>query len=148
MEKIAVFVNDAAYARHLLQPMLQSGAPTQWVLVACAPTLTRHIGRWVSHAAREQWRQRWAAELFTELELTFKSGGSSLEKIVAKRPLEEVSKRLQARLGNLRVLDARRPRLGQADEPITATQPPMEANRWATPVAAMTGMSAMLSLAD
>ena len=56
MEKIAVFVNDAEYARHLLQPMLQGEGPTHWVLVGCAPTLSRHIGRWVSQAARQQWR--------------------------------------------------------------------------------------------
>lgn len=149
MDKIAVFVNDAAYARHVLQPLLQGGAPTHWVLVACAPTLTRHIGRWVSHSAREQWRQRWGAELFAALEPELKSQvGSSVEKLLAKRPLMELSARLAARLDGLRILDARRPRVGTHDEPIIAGQPPANANRWAYPVAATTSLSAVLSLAD
>jgi len=50
METIAVFVNDAAHARHLLQPMLAAADDTHWVLVACPPALTRHVGRWVSKA--------------------------------------------------------------------------------------------------
>jgi len=54
MEKIAVFVNDAAHARHVLEPLLEGGRPTRWIVVACAPKLTRHIGRWVSNAARTQ----------------------------------------------------------------------------------------------
>jgi len=59
METIAVYANDAAYARHLLEPMLH-GAQTRWVVVACPPTLTRHAGRWLSQSARQQWRERWA----------------------------------------------------------------------------------------
>ncbi|HEX6703220.1 MAG TPA: hypothetical protein VF169_00560 [Albitalea sp.] len=148
MEKIAVFVNDAAHARHILQPMLASGVATHWVLVACPPTLTRHIGRWVSNTARQQWRERWAAELFAELEAELKTHGSQLEKIVAKRPLVDVSARLEARLGSLRLLDARRPRLGKEDEPLTANQPAGDGNRWAAPVAITTGLSAVLAMAD
>ena len=41
METIAVFVNEAAAARRILQPMLRADAPTHWVLVACPPVLTR-----------------------------------------------------------------------------------------------------------
>lgn len=149
MEKIAVFVNDAEYAQHLLQPMLQGDEPTHWVLVGCPPTLSRHIGRWVSQSARQQWRERWAAEIFATLEPALAArSGSRVEKMLAGRPLIDVSARLQSRLHNVRLLDARRPRLGKADEPITAEQPAADSSRWAAPVAATTGLAAMLALAD
>lgn len=149
MEKIAVFVNDAEYAQHLLQPMLQGDAPTDWVLIGCPPTLSRHIGRWVSQSARRQWRERWAAEIFAGLEPALVArSGSRVEKMLAGRPLIEVSARLQARLQNVRFFDARRPRLGKIDEPITADQPAADGSRWAAPVAATTGLAAMLALAD
>ena len=149
MEKIAVFVNDAEYAQHLLQPMLQGARPTHWVLVACAPRLSRHIGRWVSHSARQQWRERWAAELFAALEPALTAQPNArVEKLLATRALIEVSARLQSRLHNLRLLDARRPRLGRVDEPITAEQPAADAARWAGPVAAATGLTAVLALVD
>ena len=149
MEKIAVFVNDAAHARHLLQPMLKGADPVHWIIVACPPTLTRHIGRWVSHSAREQWRERWASELFEALEPGLRaSAASKVERQLAKRPLIDVSRRLEARLGMVRLLDARRPRLGKPDEPISATQPATDVGRWAVPVAATTGLTVLLALAD
>jgi len=148
MEKIAVFVNDAEHARHILQPMLQGGA-THWIVVACAPTLTRHIGRWVSNAARQQWLERWSNELFAQLEPELRAQpGSRVEKMLVKRPLADVSARLEAKQGPLRLLDARRPRLGKTDEPLTAGQPPAEGKGWAYPVAATTGLTALLALAD
>ncbi len=149
METIAVFVNDVATARHILQPMLRDAGPTHWILVACPPPLTRHIGRWVSRPAREQWRERWAAELLAELAPAVAGlSGSRVETQLAKRPLRAVSARLLARLPHLRVLDARRPRLGRVDEPITATQPATGTAGWAAPAAATAGLSMMLALAD
>lgn len=149
MEKIAVFVNDLAAARHILQPMLQGEGPTHWVLVACPPTLTRHIGRWVSQVARQQWRERWAADLFGPLQAELKAqAGSEVETLIAKKPLVDVSARLLARLPHLRLLDARQPRVGRIDEPISAAQPAQAANRWTAPVAATAGLSLMLTLAD
>jgi hypothetical protein len=103
----------------------------------------------VSRDAREQWRQRWAAELFEQLEPLLKAqAGSRVEKQLAKRRLVDVSARLVARLGTLRLLDARRPHLGHADEPITAAQPANDGNRWAAPVALATGLGAILALSD
>ncbi len=150
MEMIAVFVNDVAHARHLLKPMLEGGAPAHWVLVACPPTLTRHIGRYVSKAARRQWRERWAQALFAQLEPALKAcPGSAVERQLAHRPLVDVSARLAVRLPGLRLLDARRPRLGADDEPVSATQAsPGPSSRWAAPMVLTTGMSAMLALAD
>ena len=148
METIAVFVNDAAHARHVLQPLLQGGRPTHWIVVACAPRLTRHIGRFVSNAARAQWRERWASELYAALEPELAApGGSRVEKLLARRPLVDVSARLQAREAQVRLLDARAPRWGQPDEPITLAQP-AEPSRWVAPLAVTTGLSAMLALVD
>lgn len=149
MERIAVFVNDAAYARHLLQPMLGSAGPTHWILVACPPTLTRHIGRWVSQPARQAWRARWADELLSQLEPDLVARhGSKVERMVAGRPLLDVSARLASRLPGLRLLDARRPTLGKPDEPLTSTQPPGDTGRWAGTVALAGGLTAVLALAD
>jgi hypothetical protein len=149
MEKIAVFTNDAAYARHILQPMLHSADATHWVLVACPPHFSRHIGRWVSRDAHEQWRTRWAAELFDALEPELKANPrSQVEKLLAKRPLVTVAARLEARLGPLRLLDARQPRLGRIDEPITTQQPEVDTGRWVAPLAITTGLTAVLALAD
>jgi len=104
MEKIAVFVNDAEHALHIIQPMLKGEEATHWIIVATAPTLTRHIGRWVSHAARQQWLERWSTELFGQLEPSLRSvAGSKVEKMLVKRPLVEVSARLQGRLGAVRM---------------------------------------------
>ncbi len=149
MEKIALFVNEAAYARRILHPMLGGEAPVHWIVIAYAPTLSRHIGRWVSHSAREQWRQRWAAECFAEFEVELKANPrSKLEKILATRPPIEIVVRLEARLGKLRLLDARRPRLGKPDEPLTARQPATDRGSWSVPMALTTGLSSMLALAD
>jgi len=150
METIAVFVNDAAHAQHLLQPMLAAADDTHWVLVACPPALTRHVGRWVSKAARRAWRDRWSDELFAQLEPTLPaSGRSRIEKIVASRPLADVSARLLARLPGARLLDARRPALGRSDEPLTLDQPPSDrAPKWAGTAVATTGLAAVLALAD
>ena len=52
MDKIVVYVDDAAYALQQLAPMLGTGAATGWILVACAPRMTRRISKWVSHSAR------------------------------------------------------------------------------------------------
>ena len=149
METIAVFANDVAAARHILQPMLKGEGPTHWVLVACPPALTRHIGRWVSQSARRQWRERWAAELFAALAPELKAQpGSELETLVASKRLVDVSARLLARLPHLRLLDARQPRVGRIDEPISTTQPAASANRWTAPAAATAGLAVMLTLAD
>lgn len=149
MEKIVVFVNDAEHARHILEPMLKTDAPTHWVIVACAPALTRHIGRWVSNSAREQWRHRWAQEVFATLEPELKrQPGASVERVVAKRSLVEVSTRIEQRLGSVRLLDARRHRIGRVEEPLSSTQPPMQDNGLAYSVAVTSGLSLMLAMSD
>src|SRR5438045_2892025 len=121
MDTIAVFVDDAAYAARLLQPM--AGQPTRWVLVACAPRLTHRIGKWVSHSSREQWRRRWADKLFADLEPALPAG-SKFERRLAKAPLAQVVAGLRERHGSaLRLLDARRPKVGEAMDALDPKNP-------------------------
>ncbi len=149
MEKIAVFVNDADHALRIIRPMLEGAVAAHWIVVAAPPTLTRHIGRWVSHSARQQWLERWSTDLFGRLEPVLRAvPGSKVEKMLVKRPLNEVSERLRVRLGPVRLLDARLPRVGKTDEPVSADQPASGKAAWAYPVAATAGLSAVLTLAD
>ena len=66
MEKIILYVDDAAYAREFLARLAPDAAGTgarHWVLVACAPRMTHRISKWVSHSARENWRAKWFAKV-------------------------------------------------------------------------------------
>lgn len=149
MERIAIFANNTEHARHILQPLLEGVSPkSQWVIVACPPALTRHIGRWVSHAARTQWRERWSAELFAALESDLRARGvTQIERVIGSRPLTEVSERLQRRIPGLHLLDARQARVGKVEEPLTAGQAPAS-GRLASTLAATGSLSALLALAD
>lgn len=149
MQNIAVFADDAEYAQHLLQPMLNESVPTRWLVVVCAPLLTHRISKWVSHSAREQWRTKWAAKLFESLEPVLKAQpGASIEMVIAKGPLTGVCKQLRSRFPDLRVLDARRPKMGRAAEPLDPQQPPARPPGWACPIAVTSGLSLVLALAD
>jgi hypothetical protein len=133
----------------MLAPLVKEGDASHWILVACPPTFTRHIGRWVSAGGRQQWRERWAADLLAKVELMFEGRpGVKIEKMVAKRPLLDVAVRLDQRLGGIKVFDARRPRLGKPGEPLTAGAESHELSRWTYPLAISSGLSAMLALAD
>ena len=154
MEKIIVYVDDAAYAQQQLAPMRSSvGTPggeprpnTHWVLVACAPRLTHRISKWVSHSARENWRAKWAEKLFTQVVPQLQNGGDSVTTVLAKGPLPELTRKLTAEHGVARVLDARRPKFGETLQPVTADQPAGRDSRWDVP-GAVVGMGALLVLA-
>lgn len=152
MDKIALFVDDAEHAERLLAPMLARGArPVQWVVVACAPRLTHRIGRWVSHAGREQFRERWARELRERLQPVFArlAPGAPCDWTVASGPLERQADRLRQRYGtDLRLFDARRPKLGVDTAPVDGGAAPAAGRRWAAPVAVSSSMSVMLALTD
>lgn len=147
MEKIAVFVDDAAYAAQHLAPLAPAAAPrVQWIVVACAPRLTRHIGRWVHDTAREQWRQRWARSLRETLAPAFPSVPQ--EWLLASGPLPRQVDRLRVRHGaDLRLLDLRAPRPGSRLAPLVET-PLAPVQRWPVPVAAASGLSLLLALTD
>lgn len=150
MERIVVFVNDADHALQQLQPLLdEGGGPKHWIVVAAAPRLTRHIGRWVSHSARQQQLERWSAHLFDTIELALRrQAGGQVQTLLVKRPLVEVSEQLKQRHGSLRMLDARKPAPGRADEPICADRPSGERGPSLGVFAATAGLGAMLALAD
>jgi hypothetical protein len=147
MEKIAAFVDDAAHALRVLQPLAHPD--THWLLVGCAPKLTHRVSKWVAHSSREQWRARWAAQLFEELRP--KLVGARVDTLVARRPLPEVAQQLQLRHGRgLRMIDARRPRMGHAHEALPADlveATPMQ-DRWTVPIALTSGLSLVLTLSD
>lgn len=150
MEKIAVFVDDAEHAERVLGPLLAGQAGSiHWVVVGCAPKLTHRIGKWTSNASRTQWRERWARALRTRLEPLFSDADSTAcEWLLARGPLEPMARELRRRLGaDLRLLDARRPKLGVVPEPLAGQAAPA-GERWAGPVAVGTGLALMLALTD
>ena len=151
MDKIIVYVDDAAYARQQLAPMKASAPevgrlPTHWVVVACAPRMTHRISKWVSHSARENWRAKWSEKLFAEISPWLEQRGDTMTPVLAKGPLAELSNRLVAEHGANRVLDARRPKLGQDMQPVTDDQPAEKKNPWTLP-GAVAGMGMVLVLA-
>ena len=152
MDKIIVYVDDAAHAQQQLAPMKSSeravahAAGTHWVLVACAPRMTHRISKWVSHSARENWRAKWAEKLFAQIVPPLQAAGDIVTVVLAKGPLPELTDQLKREHGTSRVLDARRPKFGQDLAPVTNNQPPAKDGRWELPGAVL-GMGAMLVLA-
>jgi hypothetical protein len=151
MEKIIVYLDDAAYAQQQLAPMTAGGGEppnpaTHWVLVACAPRMTQRISKWVSHTARQNWRTKWADKLFGQIVPTLKQRGDDVTTVLATGPLPELTTRLCAEHATSRVLDARRPKFGQDLQPVTAGQPTAKEERWSVPGAVL-GMGAVLVLA-
>jgi hypothetical protein len=151
MDTMIVYLDDAAYARHLLAPMLDTGTATRWVLVACAPRMSRHISKWLSHSAREMWRKKWSDSLFAQITpcLTAPGGASvqTVECILAQGALPQLTARLRSRLGAAaHVVDARRPKFGQELPPVTFDQPREKAG-WQVSTA-VGGLSAVLVLAS
>ncbi|MBU4424487.1 MAG: hypothetical protein KKG12_12135 [Gammaproteobacteria bacterium] len=117
MDKVIVYVDDAAHAQQILAPLLagEAAAGTHWVLVACAPRMTHRVSKWVSHRARENWRDKWADKLFAQLLPWLRSGShGNVTTVLAKGPLPELATQLQAELGAARVVDARRRKLDAA----------------------------------
>ena len=155
MDKIIVYVDDAAQALQHLAPMNGgdrvddggAGLPhTEWILVACPPRMTQHVSRWVSYSARENWRQKWSETLFAQIAPQLKARGDSVVTLVAKGQLIELTERLRKQHSGARVLDARRLRFGQDLQPVTGDQPVEHNSRWSVP-GAVAGMGALLVLA-
>ena len=107
MEKVIVYLDDAAYARSQLPA---ASEPTHWLLVACAFCMIHRISKWVSHSARENWRAKWADKLFDQVLPELRERGDLVTPILAKGPLPELTSALMAEHGSLRIIDARRPK--------------------------------------
>lgn len=126
MDNLIVYMDDAAYAQHLLQPMLHEGSaartPTRWILVGCAPRVTRHASKFVTQSTRQAWRDKWAEKAFAQLAPLLRQAGDSVLTELAKPCLRSQTEWLIRTHGAARVLDARRPKFGQELQPVTAAQ--------------------------
>lgn len=148
MEKIILYVDDAAYAaEHLgtLTPEAAEGA-RHWLLVGCAPRMTQHISKWVTHSARENWRGKWFAKVRGELDPVLTKRGDTITPVLAKGPLIDLTQKLRLEHGVARVIDARRPKVGVNLEPVAPELVPAQSG-WAVP-GAVAGMGALLVLAN
>lgn len=150
MEKIILYVDDAAYAREFLARApagtLGDGAK-HWVLVACAPRMTHRISKWVSHSARENWRGKWFAKTQEQVLPLLQRSGDAVTPVLAQGALTELTQRLKLEHGAARVIDARRPKLGVDMEPVSPDQKPAGHSGWALPGATL-GLGALLVLAN
>ncbi len=150
METIILYVDDPAFAReHLARrpPEAAPGAARHWLLVGCAPRMTRRISKWVSRSAREQWRDRWLDRVRGELAPLLCRPGDRLTVVPARSPLVEMTRQLRLEHGAAVVIDARRPRLGVELAPVAPDMTPAGQSAWALP-GAMIGMGALLVLAN
>ncbi len=121
MQQIIVYLDDAAHAHQQLASLTVGEPPhpgrqiaTHWVLVACPPRMTQHVSKWVSHSARESWRAKWADKAFGQIVPQLQARGDQVTCVLAKGPLPALTRKLEAQHGAARLLDARRPRPGQA----------------------------------
>ena len=147
MDKIIVYVDDAAHAVQQLTPMLATDQQTQWMVVACPPHLTRHASKWISNSARAQWRAQWAEQLCAQIVPLLRQRGDSVTTRVANEPLSATTAQLIGQFGAARVLDARLPKFGQDLAPVTPDQPPSSQSHWALP-GSMAALGAVLILAS
>ena len=152
MEKIIVYVDDAAFAReHLVQLLDQAGITSSGVrhviLVACAPRMTQRISKWVSHSARENWRARWFGKVLEELTPVLRRQGDTLTVVLAKGLLTDLTQKLRLEHGTAPVVDARRPKIGVDMEAVAPGVAPAGHSGWALPGAAA-GMGALLIMTN
>lgn len=149
MKTVALFIDDADAARMALQPLMRPGGAGRVILVACAPKLSRHVGRFISQAGREQYRQRWARELFSELQpLWSLAPRGAVETMVAKAPPEVIVQRLKIHEGaDLLAIDARKAGLeaARAGQEAPARR---AARRWLVPAFITSGLGIALALSD
>ncbi len=149
METIILYVDDAAYAAtHLakLAPDAVRDGATHWMLVGCAPRMTHRISKWVTHSARESWRDKWFAKLLAEMEHQLQREGRTVTPVLAKGPLVELTQKLRLQFGAAQVIDARRPKMGVDLEPLAPGQKPAQSG-WSVP-GAVASMGALLVLAN
>ena len=117
MDNIIVYIDDAAHALQLLQPLLapaSTAAPlpdTHWILVGCAPRVTHRVSKWVTHSARDNWRRKWADKVFSQIVPGLSGQRGNITTLLADTSLGQQTEWLMQQHGAARVLDARRPRM-------------------------------------
>ncbi|MFM8576069.1 MAG: hypothetical protein ACKOBF_09395 [Limnohabitans sp.] len=122
MDKLIVYVDDAAHALGVLQPLLARGAgqpPRQWIVVACAPRVPHHVSNWVTHSARESWRGKWSDKLFAQLVPVLQRQGDEVITCAGKNNLTIQSESLQRIHGEARIIDARRPKFSAGQQSLS-----------------------------
>jgi hypothetical protein len=125
MDNIIVYVDDVPHAVQMLQPMLPQGlatGPTRWIVVGCAPRVTHHVSKFVTHSARDGWRRKWSEKVFGQVVPLLRKEGDDVVTLVAQGPLAAQTDLLIREHGAARVLDARRPKFGQDMQPVTKDQ--------------------------
>ncbi|MBD9402922.1 MULTISPECIES: universal stress protein [unclassified Comamonas] len=123
METIIVYVDDAEYARRLLQATAQApqASRAHWVLVACAPRITHRVSKFVSNRSRENWRNKWADRLFQDCVPMLNARGVQVSTVLARGPLPELLASLQAEHGaQAQVIDMRRPKMQEQEVQLAA----------------------------
>lgn len=151
MERLAIFINDADYARRYLEPLLgQRAAGAPCILVLCPPRLTHRIGKWLSNRQRQHWQRQWCQQLQQALTEQLRAGAlHQVEWMVAGSHVTDATQRLRRQHGHaLKVLDMRKSQLGQALGPVEPGQSAGSDDRWQTPVAVTSSLSVMLALVD
>lgn len=149
MDNMIVYIDEAAYAMKMLTPMLPSGetrTPTRWIVVGCAPRITHNASKWVTNSARQSWRGKWAEKVFAQVVPLLQGPADSVITQVASGPLSDMTDSLVAQYGVARVLDARRPKLGQDLQPVTRQQPQESQGVWG--YAAVVASASVLLAAD
>ena len=149
MDNVIVYVDEAACALATLPSVLPASAgraPIRWIVVGCAPRVTHHVSKWVTHSARQNWRDKWADKVFSQVIPVLQAPGDEVVTRIASGPLCDLTDALRSEYGAGRVLDARRPRLGSTLQPVTRQPAAQGQSLWAC--AAMMAGSGMLLAVD
>ncbi len=125
LDTYIVYLDDATYAESKLAQLLAQPQKKRFVLVACAPRMTRRIGKWLSHSSRENWCRKWCEKLFSQFVPRIARQDHVFCE-VANGPLPEYTEMLLSDLGSAQVIDARRPKFGVEMQPVTLEQPALQ----------------------
>lgn len=151
MERLAIFVNDAAYAQRYLEPLLgQQPSAAPCTLVICPPRLTHRIGKFLSNRQRQHWQRHWCQRLQEELTALLPTDAlKDVDWQVSGSRVTDATTRLRRQHGPaLKVLDMRKAQLGQTLGPVEPGQAPKSDDRWQAPVAVTSSLSVVLALVD
>jgi hypothetical protein len=130
MKTMIVYIDDANYARKILSPHLPTGhaqstqETSHWIIVACAPSVTNDVGKWVGSEAKELWRDDWASALFEQVKPMLEVMGNTVSSQPADSKINLIDQNanlLKLHTG-AQVIDARRPKFGQDLPPIHINQ--------------------------
>jgi hypothetical protein len=151
MDNIIVYVDDASHAVQTLHPMLPVRGPadsTRWIVVGCAPRVTHHVSKFVTHSARDSWRRKWSEKVFGQVVPLLHQDGDAVVTLLAQGPLLAQTEALIREHGTARVLDARRPKFGQDLQPVSKEQAQQQMPGGAARYAAMLAGVGLLVGAD